>query len=128
MGQKLQTEQRPGSLKEELNTLLPYLEEMRKRKLDRKNQFFNIIEQIQEVSTEIYGSETDDSTEIVVDENDLSLRRLEEMQTQLQSLQKEKVHLILINYMPFLLNLGLSRHAYCLLLKGGVRHSKLVIS
>ena len=105
MGQKLQTEHRPGSLKEELSALLPYLEEMRKRKLDRKNHFLDIIEQIQEVSTEIYGSETYDSTEIVVDENDLSLRRLEELQRQLQSLQKEKVHLILINYLSFFLNL-----------------------
>lgn len=85
-----QTEHRAGSLKEELSALLPYLEEMRKRKLDRKNHFLDIIEQIQEVSTEIYGSETYDSTEKVVDENDLSLGRLEELQRQLQSLQKEK--------------------------------------
>ncbi|KAL2903616.1 65-kDa microtubule-associated protein 3 [Bienertia sinuspersici] len=84
------TEQKVGSLKEELDTILPQLEEMRKSKIERKSQFLDVICQIQKVSTEIYGSSGHDSTTTVVDENDLSLRRLEELQNQLQTLQKEK--------------------------------------
>lgn len=85
-----QTEQKAESLKEELSTILPQLDEMRKRKLERKNQFLEIIGQIQRVSAELYGSAGYDSSKAVVDENDLSLRRLEELQTELQSLQREK--------------------------------------
>lgn len=70
---------------------------MRKRKLERKNQFLEVIGQIQRVSAELYGSAGYDTSKAVVDENDLSLRRLEELQTELQSLQKEKVDMILTN-------------------------------
>lgn len=85
-----QTEQKAGSLKDELTTILPQLEEMRKRKLDRKTQFLDIIGQIQKVSTEIYGPTGCNSTETAMDENDLSLTRFEEFQKRLQSLQEEK--------------------------------------
>ncbi|XP_021746682.1 65-kDa microtubule-associated protein 3-like [Chenopodium quinoa] len=85
-----QTEQKAGSLKEELDAILPQLEEMRKSKIERKNQFLDVIGQIQKVSTEIYGLSGYDSCTVVIDENDLSLRRLEELQNKLQSLQKEK--------------------------------------
>ena len=64
---------------------------MRKRKSERKSQFLEVIGQIQRVSAELYGSAGYDISKAVVDENDLSLRRLEELQTELQSLQKEKV-------------------------------------
>ncbi|XP_074274331.1 65-kDa microtubule-associated protein 3-like [Silene latifolia] len=86
-----QPEQNGASLMEELNTILPELEEMRKRKLERKSQFVDVISQIQKVSTEIFGSMGYDSSQAaVVDENDLSLRRFEELQKQLESLQREK--------------------------------------
>ncbi|XP_021722763.1 65-kDa microtubule-associated protein 3-like [Chenopodium quinoa] len=85
-----QTEQKSGSLKEELNAILSQLEEMRKRKADRKNQFLELIEQIQNVSIAIHGSAGYDSSTESVDDNDLTLRRLEELQKQLQSLQMEK--------------------------------------
>uniref|UniRef100_A0A803MTQ9 Uncharacterized protein n=1 Tax=Chenopodium quinoa TaxID=63459 RepID=A0A803MTQ9_CHEQI len=63
---------------------------MRKRKADRKNQFLELIEQIQNVSIAIHGSAGYDSSTESVDDNDLTLRRLEELQKQLQSLQMEK--------------------------------------
>ncbi|XP_074295849.1 65-kDa microtubule-associated protein 3-like [Silene latifolia] len=85
-----QTEPNARSLNDELSTILPELEEMRKRKADRKNQFMDIIGQVQKVSTEIFGSAGQNSIPTAVDENDLSLRRFEELQRQLQSLQKEK--------------------------------------
>ncbi|GAB4825996.1 hypothetical protein Ancab_008865 [Ancistrocladus abbreviatus] len=85
-----QTEQKTGSLKEELKIILPQLEEMQRRKLERKKQFSDISDQIQKVSNEIYGSTGYTSTKEAVDEADLSIRKLEELQRQLQTLQDEK--------------------------------------
>ncbi|KAF2292049.1 hypothetical protein GH714_000357 [Hevea brasiliensis] len=81
-----QADQNAGSLKEELQRILPQLDEMRKRKLDRRSQFLEVLEEIQKISNEIYGS----AVHIFVDEADLSLRKLEELQRQLHALQKEK--------------------------------------
>ncbi|KAI3757529.1 hypothetical protein L6452_05069 [Arctium lappa] len=81
-----QPDQNPGSLKAELRAILPELEEMKKRKSDRRNQFLEILEQIQKLHKEIYTT----SSNTVLDETDLSLRKFEELQTKLQTLQKEK--------------------------------------
>ncbi|CAO2828941.1 unnamed protein product [Amaranthus hypochondriacus] len=85
-----QTDQKVGSLKEELNAIVPQLEEMRKSKIERRNQFLDVIGQIQKLSSELYGSSGLNNSMAVVDENDLSLRRFEELQNHLQSLQTEK--------------------------------------
>ncbi|CAH1445646.1 unnamed protein product [Lactuca virosa] len=81
-----QSDQTPRSLKEELRALLPELEEMKKRKSERRNQFLEILEQIQKIQMEIYST----SSNTILDETDLSLRNLQELQTKLQTLQKEK--------------------------------------
>ncbi|KAI3783897.1 hypothetical protein L1987_42986 [Smallanthus sonchifolius] len=81
-----QSEQTPGNLKAELRAILPELEEMKKRKSDRKNQFLEVLEQIEKIQKEIYTT----SSNIVLDETDLSLRKLEELHAKLQTLQKEK--------------------------------------
>ncbi|CAL9100732.1 unnamed protein product, partial [Musa acuminata var. zebrina] len=78
-----------GSLKEELKSIGPQLEEMRKRKVERWNQFLEVIEQIRKISFEITSSEGNQS-KLAVDESDLSARRLEDLYRQLESLQKEK--------------------------------------
>lgn len=83
-------DQSAGSLMEELRAILPQVEEMRKRKCDKKNQFVQVLEQIQKISNEIYRSSEYLPTKIEVDETDLSVRRLEELHRQLQALQKEK--------------------------------------
>lgn len=94
---------------------------MRKRKSDRRNQFIEVQEQIQEISNEIYGSTEYMSSKMVVDDGDLSLRKLEELHRKLHELQKEKVelfffHSILIpisaNFAAYYLN------AQCSLLTG----------
>lgn len=87
----IQSDQSHGSLKEELRTILPQLEEMQKRKLERRNQFFDVVQQVQKIRSEIYASDKIHYTSPVVDETDLSLRKLEELQKELQALQKEKV-------------------------------------
>ena len=82
-----------GTLKEQLDSLTPALREMRLRKKDRVNKFRAVQGQIQKISAEIAGqSEYGDlSSNIVVNENDLSLKKLEEYQTELQRLHNEKV-------------------------------------
>ncbi|KAG2715693.1 hypothetical protein I3843_03G092200 [Carya illinoinensis] len=85
-----QSDKNAESLKEELRRTLPQLEEMRKRKSDRRNQFLEVQEQIQDISNEIYGTAEYISSKKVVDESDLSLRKLEELHRELHELQKEK--------------------------------------
>ncbi|PHU03383.1 65-kDa microtubule-associated protein 3 [Capsicum chinense] len=82
-----QSDKNQGGLKSELRAVLPELEEMQKRKSERKNQFIEVMKQIQIIKNEIYRFS---STSLVVDESDLSLRKLEELHTELLALQKEK--------------------------------------
>lgn len=94
-----QSDQTAGNLKEELRNILPQLEEMRKRKSDRKEQFVQVLEQIQMIKNEIYRSTIYISSKTVVDETGLSLRKLEEFHRELHELQKEKVW---ISYFSFI--------------------------
>lgn len=81
-----------GTLKEQLDSITPALREMRLRKEERVNQFRAVQGQIQKISAEIAGqTENDSSSNITVNENDLSLKRLEEYQNELQRLHNEKV-------------------------------------
>ncbi|XP_021629952.1 65-kDa microtubule-associated protein 8 isoform X2 [Manihot esculenta] len=65
---------------------------MRLRKEERVNQFRAVKGQIQKISAEIAGQSVyDDSiTNVIVNENDLSLKKLEEYQIELQTLHNEK--------------------------------------
>lgn len=92
-----QSDQNAGSLKEELSKILPQLEEMKKRKIERRNQFVEVLEQMQKITNEIYGSTESFSSKTVVDETDLSLRKLEELHRQLHELQTEKVNFPFFN-------------------------------
>ncbi|WJX12591.1 hypothetical protein P8452_03076 [Trifolium repens] len=83
-----QSDQNAGSLKEEHARILPYLEEMKKQKFERRNQFIEVQEQIQNISIEIYGPK--EYVPSIVDETDLSLRKLEDLHRQLNALQSEK--------------------------------------
>lgn len=88
----VQPEKMAGTLKEQLNSITPALREMRLRKEERVNQFRAVQTQIKKISAEISGlSEYDDSSTIIVNENDLSLKKLEEYQIELQRLHNEKV-------------------------------------
>ncbi|XP_062073300.1 65-kDa microtubule-associated protein 3 isoform X3 [Humulus lupulus] len=84
-----QSDQSIGSLKEELRKILPQLEEMRKRKSERGKQFLDVLEEIGNISNEIYGS-AEYIPSATIDETDFTLRKLEELHRQLHALQKEK--------------------------------------
>ncbi|EOX99872.1 Microtubule-associated protein 65-8 isoform 2 [Theobroma cacao] len=85
-------EKMSGTLKQQLDSITPALRDMRLRKEERVNQFQAVQGQIQKISAEIAGqSEYDDSiTNVIVNENDLSLKKLEEYQNELQRLHNEK--------------------------------------
>ncbi|CAN4111752.1 unnamed protein product [Withania somnifera] len=78
------------SLKEELEAINPKLEETKRRKRERKNQFAAVVDQIEFISKELCLHFQENARMSVIDENDLSVERLEEMQNYLLALQKEK--------------------------------------
>lgn len=82
-----------GTLKEQLDSITPALREMQLRKEERVKQFQAVQNQIRRISAEIAGqSQCDEQpSKITVNENDLSQKKLEEYQTELQRLHKEKV-------------------------------------
>lgn len=88
-----QPERMGGTLKQQLDSITPALREMQLRKGERVNQFRSVQGQIQKISAEIAGQTecNDSSSNITVNENDLSLKRLEEYQNELQRLHNEKV-------------------------------------
>lgn len=77
-----------GSLKEQLDSITPSLREMQLRKEERVSQFREVQTQILRISSEIAGQSEYGS--VVVNENDLSLKKLEEYQHELHRLHKEK--------------------------------------
>ncbi|PWA51764.1 hypothetical protein CTI12_AA456540 [Artemisia annua] len=80
----------PSSLKKELAAILPQLDMMQKKKTERKLQFKEIIDQTHKISMELCTPAEENSPMPVIDESDLSLRRLEEFKKELHELEKEK--------------------------------------
>lgn len=82
-----------GTLKEQLDSITPALREMQLRKEERVKQFRAVQGQIQKISAEIAGQSVynESPSSIIVNENDLSLKKLEEYQNELQRLHSEKV-------------------------------------
>ncbi|KAL7147545.1 hypothetical protein ABFS83_06G114500 [Erythranthe nasuta] len=85
-----QSDQSSESLKAELRAILPQTEEMRKRRTERKNQFIEVLENIQNIKNEINRSDGFNLSDSAIDEADLSMKKLEELHRELQGLQKEK--------------------------------------
>ncbi|GFS34610.1 microtubule-associated protein 65-9 [Actinidia rufa] len=56
----------------------------------KRNRFVEILEQIEKISNELYIDFEDTPSSIVVDESDLSLRKLEELHKGLRDLQQDK--------------------------------------
>lgn len=71
---------------------MPELKEMRKRKVERMNQFVEVLDKMYNISKELYTSDKEFSDIKGIDESDLSLKRLEGLQSQLHDLEKEKVN------------------------------------
>jgi protein regulator of cytokinesis 1 len=82
------------SLKEKLAAVTPLVEELRIQKEERMKQFSDIKAQIEKISGEIsgYSDHLNKAMNIslTLEEQDLTLRNLNEYQTHLRTLQKEK--------------------------------------
>lgn len=85
-------EKMAGTLKEQLDSITPALRDMQLRKAERVKQFKSVQGQIQKISAEIAGHSEYEGlpSTVKVNENDLSLKKLEEYQAELQRLQNEK--------------------------------------
>ena len=71
-----QSNQKLHGLREELNAIIPYLGDMRSKKVERWNQFVHVLEEIKKISSEIRRSDCV-PFKTPVDQSDLSLRKLE---------------------------------------------------
>ncbi|CAL9087823.1 unnamed protein product [Musa textilis] len=81
-----------GTIKEQLAAIAPLLEQLCKQKEDRIREFAGVQLQIEKIRGEIAGTSIigEQMGTPTVDEEDLSLKKLDEYQQQLQELQKEK--------------------------------------
>ncbi|XP_058070789.1 65-kDa microtubule-associated protein 1-like [Magnolia sinica] len=81
-----------GTIKEQLAAIVPILKQLWKQKEERIREFVDVQSQIQKICGEIAGNlKTNEPLgKPIVDEDDLSLKKLDEFQSQLQELQKEK--------------------------------------
>ncbi|KAL5700118.1 hypothetical protein ACHQM5_025607 [Ranunculus cassubicifolius] len=81
-----------GTIKEQLTSITPMLEQLLKQKEERTHEFADVQLQIQKLCGEISGNLklSEDAGTPVVDESDLSMKRLEGFYSHLQELQREK--------------------------------------
>ncbi|XP_065000661.1 65-kDa microtubule-associated protein 1-like isoform X2 [Musa acuminata AAA Group] len=82
-----------GTIKEQLAVIGPLLEQLCKQKEDRMREFADVQLQIEKISGEIAGTLNigEQMRTLTVDVEDLSLKKLDEYQSQLKELQKEKL-------------------------------------
>ncbi|XP_022753089.1 65-kDa microtubule-associated protein 1-like [Durio zibethinus] len=83
-------EKASGTIKEQLAAIAPALEQLWKQKEERVKEFSDVQSHIQKICGEIAGNASEQTGTLVVDECDLSLKKLDEYQVKLQELQKEK--------------------------------------
>ncbi|CAD5182096.1 unnamed protein product [Musa acuminata subsp. malaccensis] len=81
-----------GTIKEQLAVIGPLLEQLCKQQEDRMREFADVQLQIEKISGEIAGTLNigEQMRTLMVDVEDLSLKKLDEYQSQLKELQKEK--------------------------------------
>lgn len=102
-----QSNQKACGLRDELGAILPYLEEMKRKKVERWNQFLDVVGRIKKISSVIRPANFD-PFKVSVDQSDLSLRKLEELRVELKSLEKEKVLLEAFSSMYYLNSFSIS--------------------
>lgn len=88
----LQSDKKAKSLKGQLASVTPLVEDLKLKKEERMKQFADIKSQIEKISGEVsgYGSTVSSMSILNLDEQDLSVRKIMEYQSKLRALQKEK--------------------------------------
>ena len=95
--QHMQPEKTSGTIKQQLAAIAPTLEQLNKKNNERVREFVNVQSQIDQICGEIAGT-TEVGEQVArpqVNEDDLTLERLEDFRSQLQELEKEKVFVYL---------------------------------
>lgn len=90
----IQKDKKSAPLKEQVASVTPVLENLRAKKEERIKSFTDVKLQIEKISAEIREYEHQQEaplSAVIVDEYDLSTRKLDEYRTQLRTLQKDKV-------------------------------------
>lgn len=90
----MQPDKSSGTIKEQLSSIAPALEQLWKQKDKRIKEFLDVQSQIQKIYGEIAGN-NEHLGNLAIDESDLSLKKLEEFHAQLQELEKEKVKFLI---------------------------------
>ena len=75
------------SLREEHGAIVPRVEEMRNKKEERRKLFVEVVEKLQKVSSEIFGS----TEGVIMDGTDLSMKKLDGLEKRLLELENNKV-------------------------------------
>lgn len=75
------------SLREEYEAIVQRVEEMRNKKEERRKLFVEVVEKLQKVSSEIFGS----TEGMNVDGTDLSMKKLDGFNKRLLELENDKV-------------------------------------
>ncbi|KAI3824360.1 hypothetical protein L1987_05818 [Smallanthus sonchifolius] len=85
-------EKKASSLKGQLMIVTPLVEDLKSKKEERIKQFADIKSRIEKINSEIlgYNQNTNMVSSLNLEEQDLSIRKLDEYQSHLSSLQKEK--------------------------------------
>lgn len=105
-------EKKAASLKEQIAYVTPLVEDLKLKKEERVEQFVELKAQIDKITAEVsgYGHLINAASSLNLEEQDLSLRKLTEYQTELQTLQKEKVCLSML--FPVVLILAYNERQY----------------
>ncbi|CAK7347925.1 unnamed protein product [Dovyalis caffra] len=74
------------NLREEYGAIVPRVEEMRMKKEEREELFVEVVDKLEKVSSEIFGS----TEGMVVDGTDLSMKKLDGLKKRLLELENEK--------------------------------------
>lgn len=81
-----------GSLKNQIASLKPILEDLRARKKERIDEFVDIQSQIAAICAEIAGNgQSKNNGDVKTEDSDLTAKRLTELKLHLKELQSEKV-------------------------------------
>ncbi|OAP09253.1 MAP65-5 [Arabidopsis thaliana] len=90
LGEKVSFPKKEGSLKEQISSVKPVLEDLLMKKDRRRKELSETLNQIAEITSNIAGNDYTVSSGSEVDESDLTQRKLDELRADLQDLRNEK--------------------------------------
>ncbi|KAG7569677.1 hypothetical protein ISN45_Aa04g023680 [Arabidopsis thaliana x Arabidopsis arenosa] len=90
LGEKVLFPKKEGSLKEQISSVKPVLEDLLMKKDLRRKELSETLTQIEEISSNIAGNDYTVSSGSEIDESDLTQRKLDELKARLQDLRNEK--------------------------------------